>query len=74
MIIGNDLEGSERDVIEVLRRNFRGGTERNQEKPVRIVGFPAEIRRTSRGRAESGVPLLQPFGSHVSHNKRRLFP
>jgi hypothetical protein len=41
---GENLEGSDRGLVEVMLRNFPGGSNENNEKPVSIVYVPTEIR------------------------------
>jgi hypothetical protein len=38
-----DLKGSDSTLIDVVTRDFPGGTEENNRKSVMIVGFLAEI-------------------------------
>jgi hypothetical protein len=53
----NDLEGSDRDLTEVLFRHFlRGVTEQNQENPATVADVLDEIRTDH-----------LPNGSHKAH-------
>jgi hypothetical protein len=42
--MGKNVEGSGRDLFEVICRNLNGGTEENHKNLVRMIDIPAGIR------------------------------